>query len=444
MEKELQENVENVLNSMAEYQKKVVSTGRFNFSDFVNFMEAKFKENGYRPTTAEETKKQTNILILHDSGVGDFILMSGAIREIRRLYPKAHITLLIYPRSTELAELCPYVDEVLTNPRSTDWYKFIAHFTWNIKIVRQLLERQFDICFSFAHYPDTLFLMYLSGAAIRVTYDYPDKEKDFIPLHGDIPVTVAVNLANVIVPRHRFGWHMVDMNFSLVDGLLHSPVANRELEIWYSPADFTVAKSILRNVTGKIYALCFGGMNLQKCYPPEMYAKVMEMIFEYDPNTTFVILGGGKNDSIQLERLKKTIPEKYHSNILNLIGRVTYRQSGAVLKFCDMYIGNDTGTMHMAAAMKCPVLMPKCFPMDLPQHYSDSPKLHYPYGVPNITIQPEHALPECSNNEPYSQYGCREPQPHCITQIKPETVFEAFKQLEKRIAENNIEPMYMS
>ena len=429
---------------MVEIHKNVVSTGKFNFSNFVNFMEAKFKESGYRPTTAEETNKNPNILIMHDAGVGDFILMTGAIREIRRLYPTAHITLLIYPRAMELAELCPYVDEILTNPRSTDWYKFMAHFTWNIKIVRQLLERRFDICFSFAHYPDTLFLMYLSGANVRVTYDYPDKETDFIPFDGDIPVTSAVKLANVIVPRHRFGWHMVDIDFSLIDNILHAPVANRELEIWYSPSDFSVAKSILRNVTGKIYALCFGGMNLQKCYPPEMYAKVMEMIFEHDPNTTFVILGGGKNDLIQLERLKKTIAEKYQSNILNLIGRITYRQSGAILKFCDMYIGNDTGTMHIAAAMKCPVLMPNAFPMDIPQHYGDVSKLYYPYGVPNVIIQPKHALPECLQDTKHNPYGCKSPQPHCITQIKPETVFKGYKQLKKRIAENNIEPMYMS
>ena len=436
-------DVETVIDALQIYYKHIIATRQFHLQEFMNFMEPKFTEAGYR--THPRSGSQTNILILHDSGVGDFIIMSGAIREIRRLYPKAKITLVIYPRALELAEFCPYVDEIITNPRTTcaNWNMLMGYYEWNVNFARQLLERHFDICYAFPRYPDSLFLMYMSGANVRITYDYPDKSKDFIPLEGDIPIFVAVNLANLIVPRLKFGTHITDLSFSLIDNILNAPVENRSLEIWYSPLDKVTAESIVKNLQGKIYALCMGGMNLAKCYPPEMYAKVVEMIFSQENDANFVILGGGQNDLISAEIFIKNLPEKYRKNILNLVGKITYRQSGAVLSFCDMYIGNDSGTMHMAAGVKCPVLMPKCFPIDIPQHYSDSPKYWYPYNVPNITIQPEHALPECAADKKHNHYGCKSKLPHCITQIKPETVFKGFNLLKQRIEQKINEPLYI-
>lgn len=371
-------------------------------------------------------------------------MMTGAIREIRRLYPNAKITLVIFPRALELAEFCPYVDEVIVNTRATaaNWNMLTAYYGWNVNFSYQLLERQFDICYAFPHYPDTLFLMYMCGANARITYDYPDKEKDFIPLDGDISVMQASNLANYIVPRHRFGWHAADICFSLVDNFLNAPVENRRLEIWYSPFDTAVAKNILQNVQGKIYAVCMGGMNFAKLYPPQMYAKVLDFIFNEEPDANFIILGGGQNDLKCAEILKNSVSEKCAEKILDLVGKVNYRQSAAVLSFCDMYIGNDTGTMHIAAAVNCPVLTPNCFPLDIPCYYFDIPNAIYPYRVPSVTIQPEHALPECAADKKHNPYGCKANQPHCITQIKPETVFKGFKLLKKRIEQKNIEPFY--
>ena len=371
-------------------------------------------------------------------------MMTGAIREIRRLYPNAKITLVVYPVAFEVAEICPYVDEVIPNNRATatNWNILTAYYGWNVSFARQLLERKFDICYAFPHYPDTLFLMYMSGANVRITYDFPEIEGTPKKPYADIPVSYAVHLANYIFPRHRFGRHAADISFSLVDNLLNAPVENRRLEIWYSPFDKAVAKNILQNVQGKIYAVCMGGINLAKRYPPQMYAKVLEMIFSEEHDANFVILGGGQNDLKCAEILKNSVSSNCAEKILDLVGKINYRQSAAVLTMCDMYIGNDTGTMHVAAAVNCPVLMPNCFPVDIPFESYDMIKLFSPYNVPSVIIQPEHALPECAADKTHNPYGCKANQPHCITQIKPETVFTGFKLLKKRIEQKITEPFY--
>ena len=97
------------------YFQNAQSTKYFNFPDFINHMEEKFSAAGYRtPKTPDKSRgERTEILIIYDLRAGDFIMTSGAIREIRRLYPDAYITLLVSGAAFQLAEHCPHVDEVM-------------------------------------------------------------------------------------------------------------------------------------------------------------------------------------------------------------------------------------------------------------------------------------------------------------------------------------------
>ena len=99
-------------NALDEYFQSILREKKFIVRNFVDFMEKKFKAAGYRqpPKVGEEL----NVSIIHDAGVGDFVLMSGAIREIRRLYPNAHIIIVVNSGSVTLAESCPHIDEIVT------------------------------------------------------------------------------------------------------------------------------------------------------------------------------------------------------------------------------------------------------------------------------------------------------------------------------------------
>lgn len=436
------ENIATVTGALEEYFQRIVQTAQFNLQDFFNFMEPKFIEAGYRATPA---RTGGNILIIHDAGVGDFILQSGAIREIRRLYPDAHITLVVVANSVALAEFCPYVDEVIVNPKQYLRGDFVGMYRQNVELARILLQTKFDVCYIFACWFEAYLLMYMSGARTRVTVStYIDDEDERRYLTQQLmPCSHLIKLATHIVPRDRRTMHRVDLNFALIDHTLHMPVKNRRLEVWYTPLDKSVAQSILKDAAGPIYALCMGGSHPRKIYPPEKYAKVLEMIFAAEPDATFVIIGGGQMDLKSAEVLKNAVDAKYASKIIDLTNKTSYRQSAAILALCNMYIGSDTGTMHLAEAVKCPVIEVNAYPADLKIPDGDNPKVFYPYGVPSVLVQPAHALPECAKN-PNSAYGCTVVhEAHCIAQITPKKIFEAFKLLKGRIAEKNTEPLYL-
>ena len=163
-----------------------------------------------------------------------------------------------------------------------------------------------------------------------------------------------------------------------------------------------------------------------------------------EENATFVILGGGRADLNSAKIFKKALDKNYRDNVIDLTDKLTYRQSAALLSFCNMYIGNDTGVMHAATAFKCPVLTPNCCGADLPHQELRIVQGCSPYRVPSVIVQPASALPECDANQPYDTFGCRSKVPHCITQIEPQTLFNGFKLLQERILQNLFAPIYIS
>lgn len=445
----MQTNIKIVINAFQQFIQQVKVNKGFHIIDFINFMEPIFQETGYRQKkqiTCYSEHYKTKILILHDAAAGDFIIHSGVIREIRRIFPYAYITLLVKSNVIALAELCPYVDEVIVNKGYFSYQNFNDMFEGYTKLATILLQRRFDICYSFAYMAETQLLMYMSGARIRISMNvYIDKvdEQSFSNTKF-FNFRKTTSLSTHIVPRPQYPCHRVDMSFAVLEYFLHAPIINRSLEAWYSPMETATAKFLIENAEQPLYALCMGGSHPRKFYPPEKYAEFVEMTVAKEEDVTFVILGAGKNDLKSAEILKRTIPEIYAGKIIDLTNTVNYRQSAAILSFCDAYIGNDTGTMHLATAVKCPVLEVSCYPSDLTFTLGDTLSVYYPYGVSNVIVRPKKALSECSADKPHNSYGCRIVNtPHCITQINPKVLFEGLKYLNQRILENNLKPLYI-
>lgn len=187
-----------------------------------------------------------------------------------------------------------------------------------------------------------------------------------------------------------------------------------------------------------------GASDPKRHYPVEKYAELVKMILREEPMAMFINFGGGSDDEISAQIFQQQLGEKiFNLHVVNLVNKVNYRQSSVILKFYDMYIGNYTGTMHLATSVKCPVLAVHCFPKVLHSKETDDFKLFSPYKVAAVTVQPKHALPECAVNKPYHPLGCRANKPHCITQISPETLFRGFKLLKEKITKKIIDTTYI-
>lgn len=393
-----------------------------------------------RPVTVKIPKGgygQNILLLAGAGGIGDFILMSPAIREIRRLYPNAHITLVIKSYFMPLAETCPYIDEIVMRT----WHNGLP-VDKDLSILPKILSRRYDIAFSFFPFADFSLFMYMSGSRTRIIPSFLEA-KEYA--REDVPSQYFARLSTDIVPIRKYGTHAVDTFLSVVDNTLHAPVENRELEIWCTPGDFFTAGEIIQNLPRPIYALMIGTSSLKRRYPAEKYAELIKMIINEEPSAMFINLGGGPVDAMFTQILQQSLGEEIFSkHVVNLVNKIHLRISAAIFKFCDMYIGNNTVTMHMASAAKCPSLIVECFPKNLDTGFLDIPRRFAAYRVPAVSVQPAHALPECAVNEPYNPYGCQADTAHCITQIEPQTLFKGFKLLKEKIVAKINDTTYIS
>ena len=429
-----EDDMQHVITGIKEFYKHMLSNSRVDASEMKEYMERYFRQAGYREEASKlrgksKSAAKNNIIILHDAGVGDFILMSAVIREIRRTYSKAHIVLMINRFAKDMAECCPCVDEIIPckDEVLTKVSDFFNYFNKIPEIVKPLLKYRTDVIFNFGHYPSSQLLAYFSGAKERVDLGFMGLDFSFDELSS-----------------YQVDWrdfkksHYNERFLYVLHKYSKTSIGNKSLELWLSPLDkFLAAERVQCIGDKKLYAIVPGG-NIKlasKRWSAEKYAQLMNMVLK-EETAAFVILGG-LEDRAAAEIIQKLVDSK---DIIDCVDKMNYRQSAAVLNFCDCYIGNDTGLMHAASALNIPVLSPNCFPADINMTVSAFPALYYPYNVPAVIVQPKHVLPECKKSN--IPIGCTSDKPHCIEQITPETMFEGLKILKKQIATKSKEPIF--
>ena len=413
----------NIIKAIHDFFDAMQRTGSFNSDDMKNFLEPVFEREGYRDETPSN-----EILIMHDAGVGDFVNLSPSLRAIRQKFPDARITLVCNSKSYSLARVCSYVDSCYFLKKDFDFENFFDLYKTQMEFAEKLLPFKFDVAICFCHYIDWILLSYMSGAKKIVHYG---GTLICDPMLWNL--RIVISFVNWIIPMQNSLVHIRDRYLGLVEGMFGESIEDRALEVFYEPRCMKLARQIFEEhgfLDKKIFAISFGGSGSHKHYPPEKYAKLIEKIFEEIPDARFVVLGG-KSDRHETEIFMDLFD--YDDRIVNLVEDLTYAETAAILSMCSMYIGNDTGSMHVAAAVEIPCLVPICFPADHDITPNSVLQMYSPQGVPSVIIQPEKSLPECCEMEDIF-FGCKIPdRPHCIAQIEVETMISSFHLLQQMI-----------
>ena len=171
------------------------------YGAFLERAEEEFQRLGYRD---ENPAGVENILIVRFDAIGDVILTSGFLREVRANFPTARITLVVLPRVYPIVELCPYVNEVLAFPVNPFDLNFIEMLEVTAVFCRDnFWQKKFSIAFSPRWGSDCLYYLlpcWLSGARERIGYG-TNPSKSWI----DTPIPPIDNFLltkNIITPRN--------------------------------------------------------------------------------------------------------------------------------------------------------------------------------------------------------------------------------------------------
>jgi len=191
---------------------------------------------------------------------------------------------------------------------------------------------------------------------------------------------------------------------------------DERLELRIEPEDERLVRAFLdrRGITAQdtLLAVNPGAGAPQRRWPTACFSELADwLITEYRAK---IVLIGGPGE----EWLGKEIKNQTGGDLIDAIGKFSLRQTGALLKYCRLFVGNDSGPMHLAAAAGRPVIEISCFPQGGPESHANSPARFGPWGTPFLALQPANLLPPCTST-------CTASEPHCIRLVSIQRVKQA-------------------
>jgi ADP-heptose:LPS heptosyltransferase len=359
-----------------------------------------------------------SILVVRLDQIGDLVLTSSFLRELRRNAPKAFIALVVKPATRGLVESCPYVDEVLT----FDWsgsIKLRLHARALALAAKSLWHRHFDLAILPRWGTDSYhaaFVAYFSGALHRVGYsETVDPGKRIVNSGYDCLLTSASYDSQLK--------HEVERNLDLLS-FLGGTVLDSRLEAWYPESDRAYCGAILtaRGVRDQelLVAIAPGASKPRKRWPYKNFVEVGRFIT--DKLGGRVVVVGGQSEAA----MGAQIGEELGRSTINLAGRTTLSQTAAVLECCRLTVSNCSGPMHLAAAVGSSVVEISCHPLDGSANSAYSPARFHPWGVPHMVVRPDRMREPCVG-------WCSAPEAHCVLGVEVNPVKEAVQRLTSSI-----------
>lgn len=264
----------------------------------------------------------SRVLIVKLGAVGDCVHTLYALRALRLKLPDAHIAWAVEEKSHEVVAGHPDLDQVLPIPRS----KGIVHW---MRSALKVGEIPFDLTIDFSNLFKSGLVTWFSKAPVKIGFD-------------------TWREANRLFTNRRFPFtkgHMVNRYFSLLAPLGITDIPDR-VEIFVpDEKKKKVDDWFLKNIdpSRPVVALNPHGTWNSKLYPLTKYAFVANRLME--KNIQVVVCWGGKAEHERALFFKELIGNR------GITAPATdLKELAHLLSKCTVYLGNDSGPMHMAAA----------------------------------------------------------------------------------------------
>lgn len=314
----------------------------------------------FKPKPLPENFKPSSIYILRNNDLGDYLLITPLLRELKRALPNTKIYLGIGSWGQSLAENNPWVDEII-----------ITDAPWHNK----------QVC----HHPANNFKHWLNALRFIVFSETKKtlKNKDIelgIDILGSPEGSLFLAFSGI---KYRFGvrgyaggdsacqkWVECDMTRNVGE----SALINMELlgfknesfdtkpEIYLTKEEISKGASYWNFYEGKKVVIAPGGGFPEKCWPREKYIQLATLLSQ--KMRCQILILGGKEDVPAGNQIQSIYP-----NIKNLCGKTNLRETCAIVSHTDQVICNSSFMMHASAAFSISTIV-------LLGEWYDSTELH--------------------------------------------------------------------
>ncbi len=280
-------------------------------------------------------KNYKNILIVRTDRIGDVILTTPAVEVLRKNFPHAKISMIVAAATRDLVEGNPYLNEVIMDDRKGVHRGMLGFW----RLARLLRQRKFDLAVVFHTKRRTNAFCFLAGIPDRIGYH--NNKWGFL-------LTKRIKDVRPLGEKHESEYCLNVLRFLGIEngrGQMSLPL-EKGAELW--------AEDFFRQChfepVERIVAIHLGASGPEKRWPVERFAETMNSLQEKYP-CQFVLIGAADIQVLALD-MKPLLKVPSH----DLTGQTSVSQLASLLKRCHLLISNDSGPVHVAAAVGTPVV----------------------------------------------------------------------------------------
>ena len=282
------------------------------------------------------------LLIRATNWVGDAIMALPALHAVRARFPEAHISVLALPYVAQIYEGQGVANELISYDRKGEH----ASVRGRARLSADLKARKFDTALLLQNAFDAAWIAWRAGIPQRIGYSRDGRglllsKAIAVPKPGEIPAHEKYYYLELL---RRVGW---------LDALPDVP----EITLRVAVEDAQRAEGKLcaaRAGTGtgatRIAVGAGASYGSAKCWPPERFAQALNRI-QRERNAEVILFGTADETAVS-----SAIQAGLAQPALDLTGKTEIAELPALLSRCHLFLGNDSGAMHVAAAVGLPVV----------------------------------------------------------------------------------------
>ena len=277
------------------------------------------------------------ILVRSTNWVGDTVMMLPSLVAVRKAFPRAQITVLANPWVVPLLKDHPGVDRTMIIDKGEGLLSTCKELA---RIISELRREQFDLAVLFQNAFEAAFLASLGGVRYRVGYN--SDGRGFLLTHKvkrDRSILLAHQVEYFLGIMEAMGWQ----------------VEGREPRVYLNDEDATSATALLfaegidenHIVLGINPGAAYGSA---KRWPADRFAAIGDLASKRW--SAKVVLFGSFSERDIAAQVSKLM----HTDPVNFCGKTTLGEAMALIRRCNLFVTNDSGLMHIAAAFDTPLV----------------------------------------------------------------------------------------
>ncbi len=277
-----------------------------------------------------------NIIVRMPNWIGDLVMATPILSDLRKAYPQAHITAMCRSPICELLKEDPEINELFCFSKASGF----SRREEKRNVIEKLRKGNYDLGILLTHSFSSAWWFWLGKVQNRLGYECNGRK---LLLTQSLPF-----------PKNIQNQHLV-VTYKMLIEPLGIRVSNTPPRLYLSPKEIDGARALLKQHKIPDGALIVGinpgaTYGSAKCWLPERFREVTERLLR--DKDVYVVYFGDQATSSVVKEICTGLPER----VINLAGITSLRELSSLISQCDVILTNDSGPMHIADALGTPIV----------------------------------------------------------------------------------------